>query len=97
MSPTPIEITGEGNPREWLLGSVTRRHDVPLVLSAEAESTLPLMRKEGHPKTIGVAEAISSEEQEMTRTDVVATWDGPINLFCAIGLTLEKCLAAGTF
>ena len=26
----------------------------------------------------------------MTRTNVVATWDGPINVFYTVGLTLEQ-------
>ena len=44
------------------------------------------------PTTIDVA-----EEQEMTRTNVVATWDGPINVFYTVGFTLEQIPAAGTF
>jgi hypothetical protein len=47
------------------------------------------MWKEGLPTTIDVAEAMSAEEQEMTRTDVVATWDGPINVFYAKSFRLE--------
>ena len=66
-----------------------RRHDVPFGLSAEAKSTLLPMWKGGLPTTIDVAEAMSAEEQEMKRTDVVATWDGPIHVFYAIGFTLE--------
>ena len=41
------------------------------------------------PTIIDVAEAMSVEEQEMTRTDVVANWDGPINVFYTLGFTLE--------
>ena len=47
------------------------------------------MWKGGLPTTIDVVGTKSAEEQEMIRIVVVATWNGPISVFCAIGLTLE--------
>ena len=60
-----------------------------VVLLSESKSTFSPMCDEGLPTTIDAAEAKSAEEQEMTRTDVVATRDGPINVFYAICFTLE--------
>ena len=46
------------------------------------------MWKGGLATTIDVAEAMSAEEQEMTRTDVVAPWEGPVVAFYAKSVRL---------
>ena len=85
VRPTPVETPEGRNSYEWRIRSVAQRYHVPLRLSADAKSALSPMWKGELPTTIDVA-----EEQEMTRTNVVASWDGPINVFYTVGLTLEQ-------
>ena len=89
MKPTPVKIPGGGNSYGWGMRSVIRRNDVTSGLLAETKSPIPPMWKGGLPTTIDVVGTKSAEEQEMIRIVVVATWNGPISVFCAIGLTLE--------
>ena len=47
------------------------------------------MWKGGLPTTIDVTDTVSAEGQEMTRTDVVATWERPVVVFYAKSVRLE--------